>query len=390
MDEKGPVTTIPPPPGTENPPPNPPSTPPQNAQQPPTANWPNFYMYNGYNYNPQYYQYYQQYYNMMGYPNYGTTFPQQSVQQQSGNNSDGDNKNENKSNPPLPPLPPLPPSSSPTTNNIPQPKQFGIRFNLNGKKLQPQNNQMIAQKLGSPNSNSGASKKKRKRNRNNQNNAFQQLQNTPPLPPPELNPPAPPPPDVLPPMPPLPDTSKPPPPPPPPTSTITNTSTNDIINLIKQQNGYSNASDAFPEDLKDYITRCYAKCKTQIDMNQVDIVLKGKITHAFKTNTIHKDWAKEPLPSIHSERQANQPPIKFGGVKPVPGQLAQFQNNTPKKGLSASMGARLGARASTLRGKSKSTSRSRSRSPNYRNNNVKKSSRSRTPSRSPKKHRTSR
>lgn len=108
-----------------------------------------------------------------------------------------------------------------------------------------------------------------------------------------------------------------------------------------------------------------------IDRDQVEIVLKGKITNAANTGELYtRDWSKEPLPSIHSERMMLVP-------KTVPGQLAQFQN-PGKKGLSAAMGARLGARASTLRGFSKSSSRSRSRSPLP---HFRKKSRSRSPRR---------
>ncbi|KAK9695402.1 SAC3/GANP family [Popillia japonica] len=206
---------------------------------------------------------------------------------------------------------------------------------------------------------SGAAKKKRKRNKNNQNNAQNHQQNhylmtaynnMPPLPPPEQNDVKPaPPPETMPPLPPLPppDTTVPPPPLP--------------VELPKPKplpNPLVNPTEEWPDSLKDYVNRCYEKCKTKIDRDQVDIVLKGKLTNASKTGDLWiRDWSKEPLPSIHSERMTLEPKI-------VPGQLAQFQNS-PKKGLSPAMGARLGARASTLRGRSRSSSRSRSRSPAY-------------------------
>jgi hypothetical protein len=40
-------------------------------------------------------------------------------------------------------------------------------------------------------------------------------------------------------------------------------------------------------------------CATSIDKDQVEIILKGKITKAVADNTIlTKDWANEPLPLL--------------------------------------------------------------------------------------------
>lgn len=315
-----------------------------------------------YNYDMSAAGYYHPFYLMNSYPAYQSAIYHQ-VQQQMLES----NKSETKFVPPLPPgTPTVSPVSSPLISKPPllnTPKQFNpIRFALNGKRpngnLQ-QNNSLT----------SGAAKKKRKRNRNNQiNNLQNQNFPLPPLPPPEQSAPKPaPPPETMPPsppLPPLPDTTK---PPPPQTPEKTPTTTNIVSN---------NPTDEWPPSLKDYVNRCYAKCKTNIDKNQVEIILKGKITHAYQMGQLHtKDWSSEPLPNIHSERPSLVP-------KTVPGQLAQFQNS-PKKGLSPAMGARLGARASTLRGTSRSSSsRSRSRSPSRK--------KCRSISRSPRRHRTSR
>ncbi|GIX77957.1 leukocyte receptor cluster member 8 [Caerostris extrusa] len=138
-----------------------------------------------------------------------------------------------------------------------------------------------------------------------------------------------------------------------------------ILNQSLQDVASSNpvsvmSGEHWPASLKNYVAKCFDKCETNLDKDQVELILKGKLMKANNDGTLKtKDWDNEPLPSTHSDRLKQEQAqtfyqklhsLKNPDKKMSPANERNFQKN------------RINSYRSRSRSRSRSYSRSKSRS----------------------------
>ncbi|XP_055949421.1 leukocyte receptor cluster member 8 homolog [Argiope bruennichi] len=136
----------------------------------------------------------------------------------------------------------------------------------------------------------------------------------------------------------------------------------------------SMSPEDWPESLKNYVARCFDKCETNIDKDQVELILKGKLMKANNDGTLRtRDWDSEPLPSTHSDRlkqeqlQQQQQQQQQQHNQSVYQKLQNNLKNQDKKMSTPNSRnfqnkSRINSYHSRSRSRSRSYSRSRSRS----------------------------
>ena len=121
------------------------------------------------------------------------------------------------------------------------------------------------------------------------------------------------------------------------------------------------SSGDWPQSLKDYVNQAFAKCRSDQEKDEVEHLLKAKLTVAYHNNTVWStDWRREPpldpsssfSPSLAACKPRLSPPTHSSSHKKY----------TSKAVVRAKKGSRGRSRRSSS-GSSRSSSRSRSRSP---------------------------
>jgi len=117
----------------------------------------------------------------------------------------------------------------------------------------------------------------------------------------------------------------PPPPPTPPGAPPTPGNSNQNGNNSGSSAGgfASLAASGWPDSLKQYVSKCFNKCQTDVDKDMVEVILKGKITLAANNGTLwNKDWDNEAVPNTLSADM--RPQASIGSPASKRGKFSSF------------------------------------------------------------------
>ena len=115
-------------------------------------------------------------------------------------------------------------------------------------------------------------------------------------------------------------------------------------------------SGDWPQSLKDYVNQAFAKCKTDQEKDEVEHLLKSKLTVAYNNNTVWTtDWKTEPPLVPFKPSAAGRP-----AASPPPSHSYKKSTKPLVRAKRVSRSRRHSSSSSSYRS---SSSRSRSRSP---------------------------
>uniref|UniRef100_T1JGV5 PCI domain-containing protein n=1 Tax=Strigamia maritima TaxID=126957 RepID=T1JGV5_STRMM len=140
------------------------------------------------------------------------------------------------------------------------------------------------------------------------------------------------------------------------------------------------ADPTVPKKFKDYIQRAFDRCETNLDKNQVIIVLTGKVTKSRKDDTLHQiDWDNEPLPGISSEQWKKKQNLLKNSSNESPTMKVAVPNTPSPKVMTWTTHSPSIVAVKRSHSKSSSSSESRSPSP-YRDRSSNRTKKRRTSS----------
>jgi len=134
----------------------------------------------------------------------------------------------------------------------------------------------------------------------------------------------------------------------------------------QQSNEKGKSSGEWPESLKKYVNQAFERCRTDAEKDNVEALLKAKLTSAYNNGTVWTtDWSRE-APLVPFESYSSSSASRFSESRDT--RKGRNQNRTDRKRVRHSSSSRSRSSSSY----SRSRSRSRSRSPVRKNGKARK------------------